>query len=234
MNKTITFAAILACAFLVVIVHCLFNKNGGEIVFCVNGQKIYACPIPYDSPVIRLWTTQCRVKLPKKSSEELRDATLALDLKAGDVQQIFWNGREIATVVRRGNVSETAQLIAQYFPPEYVSVFFEDEKRIDDELKTYRWKTVRDFSDFVDGNPSSIEGILDSVFSTIAANDFVIEERRASVHEDEEGRFYIEKTGQKVLLPEKVSQAIFSSNPTPDIDEMGAAQIPSVGTWFEL
>lgn len=234
MRRTIIFAAILACAFLVIFVHNLFNKNEGEIAFCVNGQKIYSCPIPYDSPVIRLWAAQYWVKLPEKSSAELYEATRALDLKAGDIQQIFWNGREISTVVRRGNVSETAQLTAQYFPPEYVSVFFDDEKHADKALKNYRWKTVRDFSDFVNGSSSSIGGILGSVFSTIAANDFVMEERSASVYEDEEGRLYIEKKGKKVFLPEKVSQSIFSPNPAPDIDEKGEVQIPRVGTWFEL
>ncbi|MBQ8722781.1 MAG: hypothetical protein IJY80_00660, partial [Opitutales bacterium] len=232
-KKTIIIATFLFCILSGILILNNLGSKDGELAFCVNGQTIYSCGIPREGKVLRLSATQFRVALPVDSAEALCAKTLKCNLKAGDIQQIFWEGREIATVRRRESPSKDSYTIAQYFPPEYVSVFFENETQANNAIKNFHWEIVVDFSTHpCRETPSSLDTLFASVLSTEKANDFILEERRSRVFDDPTGQFYIERRGEKVRLPENVIQAIFHQ--ADSIDSNGCGKIPRLGTWFEL
>ncbi|MCR5183439.1 MAG: hypothetical protein K6B46_01905 [Opitutales bacterium] len=235
MKKTILVVILLFCILLGIITCSRVGVDDEKITFCVNGQKIYSCLIPRESSVLRLSATQFRVKIPRDSAIALSDRTLECDLKAGDNQQIFWGGREIACVRRRGSPSEFTQTAARYFPPEYVSVFFEDEEHANDAVKKYQWNIISDFSmPTCKGKASSFECLLASVSASEKANEFILKERRSSVFEAPTGQFYIKRDGEKMLLPKNVALSVFRQIGSPCSDDEGKIQIPRIGTWFEL
>lgn len=212
----------------------IYLKNRSEdIVFCVNEQKIYSCPIPSNAAAIRLSETQYRVRIPETASRALCEATRACNFKAGDTQQIFFGGRQIASVRRGTGGVEITQLVAQYFPPAYVSVFFESAESADAAIKKFQWQVIADFSSS-DESSSPFNEIIGSIFATVKANEFIAQERISSILEEPGKGFYITSGADKISLPEEVVRSILSPIIYPFADHEGKIQIPRTGTWFEL
>lgn len=236
MKKLIIVVITLSITAIIVFAFLFFAKSkssNSTIQFFIQKELIVEFPV--DSRCFYRQTDKnIYLILTKSEGLELLSATLKSSPKLGDLMEVRVAGSLMSSRRNRKTLEDFRSVLSSAFPPEVVSVHFDNPEKLESAIRQYNWKEEKNFSfdplkRFPDIHPSSSLAEIELLQASLDLSEYLMQRRKEAFLKFM-GYDGEEQVPQDKEYHEWIDYILSHHSRAENTSGMA---MPSVGTWLE-